>query len=333
MLTNMQELLKTVAEQLPEGMIIVDDNDEIIFVNRAAEEIRHIQSDQVIGRSVVLCHPEKSFEKVKRALHFLRREETTTFKRMVTDTVKNKYYENTYAPVRDSNNNYIGAVILSRDITDKRKLEEERTRYLQDLEERVTELTGKLHDLFISSMNSLVSTLEAKDPYTKEHSLRVCDMAVKMTEHKYGISPKVREVELSSKLHDIGKVGIREAIYNKPGKLTDEEFDHIKKHTIIGEEILLPIEKLRSVAKAVKHHHERFDGTGYPDGLNGKQIPEASRIIAIADTYDAMTSARPYRPAMKPEKAAEEIKKHIGTQFDPQWGEIFLALFYTGSIG
>lgn len=87
------------------------------------------------------------------------------------------------------------------------------------------------------------------------------------------------------------------------------------------------------MAKAAKHHHERFDGTGYPDGLKGEEIPDTSRIIAIADTYDAMTSARPYRPAMKPEKAAEEIKKHIGTQFDPQWAEIFLSLFYSGSIG
>lgn len=333
MTTNMHELLHTVIEQLPEGIIIVGDNDEIIFVNRAAEEIRHIQADQVIGRSVLLCHPEKSFEKVKRALQFLRRKETTTFKRMVTDTVKNRCYENTYAAVRDSNNNYIGAFIISKDITDRRKLDEERTAYLQNLEERVTELTGKLQDLFISSMNSLVNTLEAKDPYTKGHSLRVCDMAVKMAEHKYGVSPKVREVELSSKLHDIGKVGIRETILNKPGKLTDEEFNHIKEHTIIGEEILLPIEKLKPVAKAAKHHHERFDGTGYPDGLKREEIPETSRIIAIADTYDAMTSARPYRPAMKPEKAAEEIKKHMGTQLDPQWGEIFLALFYTGSIG
>jgi PAS domain S-box-containing protein len=331
--TNMHELLKTVIEQLPEGMIIVGANDEIIFVNRAAEEIRHIQADQLIGRGVVLCHPGKSFEKVKRALQFLRREETKTFKRMITNTVKNRYYENTYTAVRDSNNNYIGAVQISRDITDRRKLEEERTAYLQNLEEKVTELTGKLQDLFVSSMTSLVNTLEAKDPYTNGHSLRVCDMAVKMAEHKYGVSPKVREVELSSKLHDIGKIGIRETILNKPGKLTDEEFNHIKEHTIIGEKILLPIEKLKPVAKAGKHHHERFDGTGYPDGLKGEEIPETSRIIAIADTYDAMTSARPYRPAMKPEKAAEEIKKNIGTQLDPQWGEIFLALFYSGSIG
>jgi len=333
MTTNMHELLHTVIEQLPEGIIIVGDNDEIIFVNRAAEEIRHIQADQFIGRSVLSCHPEKSFEKVKRALQFLRREGTTTFKRMVTDTVNNRHYENNYVAVRDGNNNYIGAVIISGDITDRRILEEERKTYLQNLEKRVTELKGNIQALFISSMNSLVNALEAKDPYTKGHSLRVCDMAVKMAEHKYGVSPKVSDIELSSKLHDIGKVGIREAILQKPGKLTDEEFNHIKEHTIIGEAILLPFEELKFVAKAAKHHHERFDGTGYPDGLKGEEIPDTSRIIAIADTYDAMTSARPYRLAMKPEKAAEEIKKHIGTQFDPQWGEIFLSLFYSGSIG
>ncbi len=332
MATNNHEIFKAVLEQIPEGMIIVDDNDTIIFVNRAAEEIRRIQADQAIGRSVVLCHPEKSFKKVQRALQFLKKDETKTFTRMIRDTVKNRYYENTYTAVRDTNN-YIGAVVISRDITERRKIEEEKTAYLQNLEEKVAELTGKLQDLFISSMTSLVNALEAKDPYTKGHSLRVCDMAMKMAEHRYGVSQKVKEVELSSKLHDIGKVGIREIVLNKPEKLTDEEFNHIKEHPIIGEKILMPIEKLKSPAKAARHHHERFDGTGYPDGLKGEEIPESSRVISIVDTYDAMTSARPYRPPMKAEKAAEEIKKNLGIQFDPQWGEMFLDLFYSGSIG
>lgn len=330
---TIDKLLKATMEQLPEGVVVIDDNNEITFVNKTAEEIRHIDAAQVIGRNVVLCHPDKSSEKVRRALQFLRKEDTKTFKRMVTDTVKGKYYENTYAPIRDSNNNYIGALIITRDITDKRKLEEERTEYLQNLEERVAELTGKIQDLFISSMDSLVNALEAKDPYTKGHSLRVCDMAVKMAEYKYGISQKVKEVELSSRLHDIGKVGVRETVLNKPGKLDDDEFNHIKEHTIFGETILMPIEKLKFVAKAVRHHHERFNGTGYPDGLKGEEIPDTSRIITIVDSYDAMISARPYRLALQKEEAVEEIRKNLGIQFDPQWAQIFLDLFHSGSIG
>ncbi len=282
---------------------------------------------------MVSCHPEKSHERVKRALEFLRREETKNFTRMVIDHEKGRYYENTYAPIRDNANNYIGSTIVSRDITDRRKLEEERTTYLQNLEEKVAELTGKLQDLFISSMTSLVNALEAKDPYTKGHSLRACNMSVEIAEHIYGIAKESKEIELAGKLHDIGKVGVRETILNKPGRLSDEEFSHIKEHPVIGERILMPIDKLRPIGTIIRHHHERLDGKGYPDGLAGEEIPACSRILAIVDSYDAMTSARPYRSPMTPENAAEEIRKNLGTQFDPEFGKTFLELFYSGTTG
>jgi HD-GYP domain-containing protein (c-di-GMP phosphodiesterase class II) len=126
---------------------------------------------------------------------------------------------------------------------------------------------------------------------------------------------------------------MQERILHKPEKLTKEEHDHIKEHTIIAERILAPFEKLKSVSKVIRHHHERFDGKGYPDGLAGEDIPELSRILAVADSYDAMTSARPYGTAMKAEKAIGEIKKSLGTQFDPKIGKIFIELFVAGSIG
>jgi len=121
-------------------------------------------------------------------------------------------------------------------------------------------------------------------------------------------------------------------ILNKPDKLTDEEFHYIKEHPIIGQNILTSIEDLKSVAKIIRHHHEKFDGSGYPDNLNGDLIPQGARILAIVDSYDAMTSERPYRPSTDPEKAAHEIEKYAGTQFDPRWVEIFLELFQSGSI-
>ncbi|MCL5074182.1 MAG: HD domain-containing protein [Chloroflexi bacterium] len=333
MATNNLEIFKAVLEQLPEGVVVVDDSDEIIFVNRAAEEIRRISATQITGRNVVLCHPEKSHERVGRALQFLRRQETRAFTRMVIDKEQGRYYENTYAPVRDAASNYIGSVVVSRDITDKRRLEEERALHLQNLEEKVAELSGKLQDLFIASMASLVKALEAKDRYTQGHSLRVSDIAVKMAEHIWGVSPEANEVGLAGKLHDIGKVGIREMILNKPARLADEEFEHIKAHPLIGERILAPIEKLKPVAKVIAHHHERYDGKGYPASLGGEGIPVGSRILALADSYDAMTSARPYRPPKSAEEAAKEIRNNLGRQFDPRWGEIFLELFYSGSIG
>lgn len=333
MVTDSYEIYKAVLAQLPDGIIVVDSDDKIIFVNKAAEEVRHIQAEQKVGNSVILCHPEKSHDKIKRALQFLRSEETKTFRRMVVDTTKEKYFENSYVPIRDNSNGYIGSVVISKDITDRRKLEEERAARLQNLEERAVELEEKFQGLLVSSMTVLVNALEAKDPYTKGLSMRVSDMAARVAEHVYSVSPEVEEIKLAGKLHDIGKIGVRESVLNKADKLTEDEFNHIKEHPVIGERILMPVAKLKSVAKIARHHHERYDGKGYPDGLRGEEVPVGSRILAIADSFDAMTSARPYRSALAGEIATEEIKKNLGTQFDPEWGETFLELYYSGSIG
>ena len=186
---------------------------------------------------------------------------------------------------------------------------------------------------FVSSMTGLVNALEAKDPYTAEHSIRVSDLAGRIAEYRYGLSPEVEEVQIAGRLHDIGKVGTHDKILHKPGKLTEEELNHIREHPVVAEIILAPFRKLRSISRVIRHHHERFDGKGYPDGLAGENIPELSRILAIVDSYDSMTSARPYGAMMSPENAMGEIRKGLGSQFDPEFGEIFIELFLTGSIG
>lgn len=142
-----------------------------------------------------------------------------------------------------------------------------------------------------------------------------------------------KEVAAAAQLHDIGKVGVRDAVLNKPGKLAKEEMSHVREHAVIGERIVASLRYLDPVAGIVRHHHERFDGTGYPDGLAGDRIPLGSRIIAIADAYDAMTSSRPYRGAMDPEQAAVNVRQGAGTQFDPELVEVFLELFYSGTLG
>lgn len=326
-------MLRAVLEQLPEGIVIIDADDRLLFVNETAEELRQIKADEVVGRTLLSCHQAESQKMVTRALQYLRRTDTRTFTRMVTDQRRDRYYENAYAPIRDSSSHYIGAMIVSRDITDRRKLEEERATHLQEMEAKVAELTEKLQDLFVASGSALITALEAKDPYTKGHSLRVSEVSVKMAEYIWGASKESREIKLAAQFHDIGKVGVRESVLNKPGKLTEEEFAHVREHTIVGERILTPIDRLRPIARIVRHHHERFDGRGYPGGLGGEEIPEGSRVLALADTYDAMTSVRPYRPALTHEDAVEEIKRNLGTQFCPRFGRIFLELFYSGSIG
>jgi HD-GYP domain-containing protein (c-di-GMP phosphodiesterase class II) len=158
-------------------------------------------------------------------------------------------------------------------------------------------------------------------------------MAEIMAQHMWGAIPETSELALAGRLHDIGKVAIRTEVLNKPGSLEDDEWVHIRTHPVVGERILSPIVRLSRVIDAIRHHHERFDGTGYPDNLTGNNIPEGARILAIADAYDAMTSNRPYRRAFDPARAAKEIKAQAGQQFDPKWAQLFLDLFETGTIG
>lgn len=162
--------------------------------------------------------------------------------------------------------------------------------------------------------------------------MRVCDIVLKIIEHSFDIRMNKKELEIAAQLHDIGKVGVREEILRKPDRLTDEEYGEIKEHCTIAEKILAPITKLKSIIKIIRYHHERYDGKGYPDKLKGDEIPDGSKIMAIADSFDAMTSNRPYRKSMGPESAAREIERNLGTQFDPKWGGFFLDLFKTGSI-
>jgi len=143
---------------------------------------------------------------------------------------------------------------------------------------------------------------------------------------------KLELLEYTSDLHDIGKIGISEVIIGKKTKLTVDEYEIIKTHPLVGETIIEPVPFLQDARPVIRHHHERYDGFGYPDGLKGQEIPLLARIIHIADAYDAMTSDRPYRRALSHEDAIEEIKKHSGTQFDPKVVQSFLRIFENGSV-
>jgi len=216
---------------------------------------------------------------------------------------------------------------------DKRHLRLENKEYHDKLEVKVREKTAELveknaqlHHLFLNTVQSLVHTLEAKDTYTEDHSRRVASMVDTMTQRLHFSETRQERLHLAAILHDIGKIGIREACLNKPGKLTDAEFDEIKEHPGISEHILTPIEALQDIIPDIRHHHERFDGKGYPDELKGEEIPIGSRILAVADSYDAMRSDRPYRQALGIDKTLEELEKNAGTQFDPKLVTLFLSI-------
>jgi hypothetical protein len=178
----------------------------------------------------------------------------------------------------------------------------------------------------------LVDEIEAKDYYTLGHVHRVGAFAFEVGK-RLGLSAgELHDVVMAAQMHDVGKIGTPDAILLKPGRLTPEETDIMREHTVRGGEIAGRVSTLRPVSAAVRAHHERYDGSGYPDGLMGTEIPLASRIVAVADTYDAMTSTRPYRDALSHEDAIAEIRRVSGSQLDPSCVAAFLALFENGSL-
>jgi HD-GYP domain-containing protein (c-di-GMP phosphodiesterase class II) len=180
------------------------------------------------------------------------------------------------------------------------------------------ELYRQHEDLLLSFVRSLVSTLDAKDAYTRGHSERVALVARRIGTYLGLPEEDLRNIYLSGLLHDIGKIGVDDQILRKPGQLTAEEFAQIKRHPVIGYNILAGLRNLQAVLPGVRHHHEAFSGTGYPDGLSGDEIPLMARILAVADSYDAMISDRPYRNGLKLERLEAILREGSGTQWDPR---------------
>ncbi len=196
------------------------------------------------------------------------------------------------------------------------------------------QLIKSLEKLFLDSVGALAAAIEARDPYTRGHSERVTAYGKAMA-GVMGLEGRDCEiVEIAGKLHDVGKIGVPEAVLNKPGKLTDEEFEVIKRHPGQGDDIVRNIGHrcIAEVADGVRHHHERWDGKGYPDGQAGDDICLTSRILSVADTYDAMTSDRPYRKGFPVEKALGILRECAGTQLDPVMIEAFMRAHESGAI-
>ncbi|MGQ0637064.1 MAG: HD-GYP domain-containing protein [Planctomycetaceae bacterium] len=180
------------------------------------------------------------------------------------------------------------------------------------------ELYRQHEDLLLGFVRSLVSTLDAKDTYTRGHSERVALIARRLGAQLGLPDDDLRDIYLSGLLHDIGKVGVDDQVLRKTGQLTREEFEHVKRHPVIGYNILAGLKNLRAVLPGVRHHHEAYKGTGYPDGLQGEEIPLMARIIAVADSYDAMSSDRPYRPGLQLAELERILREGAGVQWDPR---------------
>lgn len=194
------------------------------------------------------------------------------------------------------------------------------------VDEQVKELEivyKKLRQTNLDSIRMLAQAVEAKDPYTRGHCDRVRYISLKIAEEMKLSRENLETLGYGAYLHDIGKIGIKEAVLTKEGKLTKDEYEHIKKHPVIGEKIVRGVEFYRATLPLIRSHHERHDGKGYPDGLKGEEIPLLARIVAISDAFDAITSTRSYRRAYSMDHALAEIKANKGLQFDPNIVETF----------
>ena len=199
----------------------------------------------------------------------------------------------------------------------------------EEVTTRTAELQRERHRLervSTATLEALVNALEAKDPYLRGHSARVADLSANIATEMGLAEEDVERIRMAGRLHDLGKIGTRDAVVNKEGPLTADEFEHVKQHVIIGAQILAPLVHLGNIVSMVKSHHERYDGSGYPDGLRGEEIPMGGRIIATAEVYDALTTSRPYQEKMTPEEAVERMSDLSTTVLDPKVYEALVRL-------
>jgi len=213
-------------------------------------------------------------------------------------------------------------------VMEKRSLVIQNRYYQAHLEQQVHAQAERIKELFLEGVQMLARALEAKDAYTRGHSIRVSQYAV-ATATELGFDAAALEtIRIGGELHDIGKIGMREAVLHKPGSLTDDEFRQVIEHPALGERMLSPLAReTPAVLRIVRSHHERIDGGGFPDGLSGEGIPFEARIVAVADSFDAMTTERPYRESRSPSEALDELRRVAGSQLDGSAVEAFARAF------
>jgi putative two-component system response regulator len=214
---------------------------------------------------------------------------------------------------------------------EKRKLQLMAKGYQEYLKQRVELQTEEIKKLSLGAIESLVIALEAKDRYTAGHSRRVSDITVAIAREMKLPDAEIEDIRWGSLLHDVGKIAVSHMVQNKPGDLTPEEYDQIMVHPQVGSEIIKPVVN-HNIVEMVQHHHDHYGGTGLHQMVSGKDIPLGARILAVADSFDAMTSDRPYRRALPVKDSLAEIERCSGSQFDPQIVQVFLKIYGMGNI-
>ncbi|MBI5674795.1 MAG: HD domain-containing protein [Nitrospirae bacterium] len=317
---------RATIDSMPYGIMLVDSKFNIIRANRYIAELSGMPLKELrFKKCYEAVHGKEGRIDRCPLLHSFR----TGIPEMYEfyDTGKDKHFLANVSPIFDEGGSVTAYSHSLIDISDIKKKEKKLTdskdaflNILRDINASHKDLKAMYHDLIIA----FSIAIDAKSPWTKGHSERVTHYAVLTAREMRMKSQDIDALMTAGLLHDIGKIGTYDVILEKPTKLNDEEFSLIKNHPVKGEEILRPIKEFKGVLPIVKSHHEKFDGTGYPCGLKGGDIPLSARILCVADSFDSMTSDRPYRPAPGREHAISELKRCSGTQFDPKVVEAFL---------
>lgn len=330
-LLQMVSLLERAIGASSCGITITDMRDPLqplIFVNAAFEGITGYSCEEVIGKN---CRFLQGPDRQQPALTELR----AALKQGTDCSVTLQNYrkdgtpfwnELTLSPVFDADGTLTHFVGVQTDITRRKQAEEEILHANGLLEQKVQERTRELEHAYDATLEGWVKALDIRDHETQGHTQRVMQMALRLA-HALGMNEEEKlQIRRGALLHDIGKIGIPDDVLLKPGKLDDEEWDIMKRHAVYAYEWLLPIEYLNPALAIPHYHHEKWDGTGYPCGLKGEEIPLAARLFALVDVWDALSSDRPYRRAWPQDRVLDHLQSLGGTHFDPQVLEVFLSI-------
>ncbi len=331
--------IKALLDGVRSGVMLIDENWKVSLINREFEDYFGLKKDDLLGMDLIKCFPKLSRYGVDGRLmnNLLEASEgePRSYEAEYISKEKGKRIYNYFLSLLQG-----GAVVIVNDLTTRKEMEEERARLRKEMERSNKRLKQKLSELstlyeisrknYFDTIQALALAIEARDPYTRGHSERITNYALDIAEELRLSKDELKTIQYAGRLHDIGKIAIRDAILSKPDRLTVAEWAEVKLHPLKGAEMLLPLDFLENAIPSVRHHHERFDGRGYPDRLIKGRIPLLARILALADAFDAMTSNRPYRDAFSTEKAIEELRTNSGSQFDPELTKAFLRILERG---
>lgn len=318
-------LLSSAIEQSTEGIAVTDTSGQVLFANNALAAMHGYTPDELQDQNIsVLYIRDESFLSESANLR-------TLAEGQFSDETQHTRKDNTTFPgqihvslLRDENSSPIGLIHTLRDITERKQAEEKIKQLLIDLQKKNVELAHA----YDATLEGWVRFLDLRDQETEGHTQRVTEMTIELAAQMGFTDSILMHIRRGALLHDIGKMGIPDDVLRKPGPLNNEEWEIMRRHPVYAFQMLSPIQFLHPALDIPHHHHERWDGTGYPDQLRQDEIPLPARLFAIIDVWDALNSDRPYRKAWAPEKAFDYIKAQSGKHFDPQLVQIFLEFIH-----